>query len=331
MKRAKVILLWLYRREIISLLYLLMLGIAFAAIWKFQESSDEAAPDALAFEENHKIIDVVISGGQPPVGAVEIPAYPTKESWQNNAVRVSATIGNKPQIAIIIDDLGVVRDKTLAMIDIAAPLTLSFLPYAPDLPDLTDLARRRGHELMLHLPMEPKGDNNPGPHALQTEDPDGKIRQDIAFDLSRFSGYVGINNHMGSAFTEDRRGLAILLDEVGKRGLLVLDSRTSPKSLLAAMATQRAIPNMTRDIFLDNEQDVSYIMGQLAKLEQVARRRGNAVAIGHPYSQTIQALSRWLPTLQQKGIAIVPLSHLVQRKYDRILLAKAKAAASSTH
>jgi len=334
MKRARVILLWLYRREIISLIYLLMLVVAFTAIWKFRGSSDETVADSLAFEENHKVIDVVISDKRQPVDAMEIPVDKTdkiEQPWQSNAARVAVNSDDKPQIAIIIDDLGVVRDKTLAMINSRAPLTLSFLPYAPDLPELTGLARRRGHELMVHLPMEPKGDKDPGPHALLTSESDGKISQNLAFDLAQFSGYVGVNNHMGSAFTEDRQGLNILLNEMHKRGLLVLDSRTTSKSLLAAMATARHIPNMTRDIFLDNRQDVSYILGQLQKLEHMAIRRGNAIAIGHPYAETIQALSLWLPTLKQKGIAIVPLSHLVKRKYDRILLAKAKAVASSTN
>jgi len=276
---------------------------------------------------------VVISEKQQPVEAVKIPADitdTTGQPWRRNAVRVAVNSDDKPQIAIIIDDLGVVRDKTLEMINSKAPLTLSFLPYAPDLPELTGLARRRGHELMVHLPMEPKGNKDPGPHALLTSESDRKISQNLAFDLSQFSGYVGVNNHMGSAFTEDRQGLNILLNEVRKRGLLVLDSRTTSKSLLAAMASDRNIPNMTRDVFLDNKQDVSYILGQLGKLEHMAIRRGNAIAIGHPYAETIQALSLWLPTLTQKGIAVVPLSHLVKRKYDRILLAKGRAA-SSTH
>jgi len=187
------------------------------------------------------------------------------------------------------------------------------------------LARSHGHELLVHLPMEPKGDVDPGPHAMLTNMSNRKILQDLDFDLSRFTGYVGVNNHMGSAFTEDRQGLNIVLNEVHKRGLLVLDSLTTPNSLLAKMATGKNIPNMTRNIFLDNKQNVTYILNQLAKLEHMARRRGHAIAIGHPYGETVRALSLWLPTLKQKGIIVVPLSYLVKRKYDRILLAKRRA------
>jgi polysaccharide deacetylase 2 family uncharacterized protein YibQ len=175
--------------------------------------------------------------------------------------------------------------------------------------------------------MEPKGAFDPGPHALLMHVSPEKMRADLIFNLSRFDGYVGLNNHMGSAFTEDRESLDLILDEVQRRGLLVLDSRTSRKSLLAEMSTDRNIPNITRDFFLDNEQDVDYIFAQLAKLEDMARRKGSAIAIGHPYAETIQALTLWLPTLKARGITVVPLSYLVKRKYDGIRLAKGSSAA----
>ncbi|MBL4894817.1 MAG: divergent polysaccharide deacetylase family protein [Emcibacter sp.] len=312
-----------------SLAYLFLIGMAFGAIWIFHDSHSKIAPtqNILAFEEEHKIVEVVIADVKTPYVALEIPAEsflpePIEETWQTHAVKVSAVVEGKPQISIIIDDLGVVRSRTFDVITLAPPLTLSFLPYAPDLYDVTRIARDKGHELMVHIPMEPKGDKDPGPHALLTHSTDQKILQDLQFNLSRFDGYVGLNNHMGSAFTEDRAGLNLVLDEVQKRGLLVLDSRTSGKSLFAQMAEERNIPNMTRDLFLDNEQDVDYIIGQLEKLENMARRRGTAIAIGHPYKETIKALSIWLPTLKAKGIAVVPLSHLIKRKYENIQLAK---------
>ena len=318
MRRAGIVFLWVYRKEILSLAYLFLIGGAFGAIWIFHDNNAGQGKKALAFEENHEIIEVVIADVSKPVETIKI----IEETWKVNAVSVSAPIDDKPQISIVIDDLGLLKKRTLGVIKLEAPLTLAFLPYAQDLKDVTRYAKEQGHELMVHLPMEPKGDKDPGPHAMLTGVSKDKILEDLHFNLSQFEGYVGINNHMGSAFTEDSRGLDLILNEVHKRGLLVLDSRTSKKSLLAGMAADRNIPNITRDFFLDNKQDLGYILGQLAKLEEMAKRRGSAIAIGHPYAETIEALSEWLPTLNEKGITVVPLSHLIKRKYQKIFLAK---------
>lgn len=328
MNRTGIIFLWTYRKEALSLAYLFLIGVAFGAIWIFHDSNSKKA---LAFEENHNIVEVVIADTKKPSVILKIPPKPFEAAWKTHAVRVAAIAEDKPQISIIIDDLGVVRDRTLDIIKLAAPLTLSFLPYAPNLFDVTHLAKDQGHELMVHLPMEPKGDFDPGPHALLTHATDDKILQDLRFNLSQFEGYVGLNNHMGSAFTENRQGLDLILDEIQKRGLLVLDSRTSGKSLLAEMAAERNIPNVKRDIFLDNEQDEDYILNQLKKLEKMAMSRGHAIAIGHPYKVTIKVLSIWLPTLKEKGIAVVPLSQLVKNKYDKIQLAESRHGVSASH
>lgn len=318
MKRAGIFFLRGHKKEVLSLVYLFLIGVAFASIWIFHNSKVDESQTALAYEEDHEIIEVVIAETKISAESMEINV---EDAWKTNAVNVAASVNDKIQISIVIDDLGMLRRNTFDIIEMKAPLTLSFLPYAPDLHNVTSHARENGHELMVHLPMEPKSSKDPGPHAMLTGVSDRKLMEDLYFNLSQFEGYVGINNHMGSAFTEDPRGLSLILNEVQKKGLLVLDSLTSRGSLFAKMAAERNIPNATRDVFLDNEQDVDYILGQLKKLENKARIRGNAIAIGHPYSQTIEALSIWLPTLKQKGIVVVPLSHLIKRKYEKILFA----------
>lgn len=340
--RRGVVWMWTYRKELMGLGYLFLIGMGFGAVWFFSTSHNPhrtTERQGLAFEEDHRPLAVEVDIVERATVNPEIrreplqtDALPETEAqapsakvagavaWRDNAVKVTGGAG--VEISIVIDDLGIVKGRTLDIIKLNAPLTLSFLPYAPNLPTVTQVARGRGHELMVHLPMEPKGHSDPGPHALLTGETKAQIRADLQFNLTRFEGYVGLNNHMGSAFTENRAGLDVVLAEVQRRGMLVLDSRTSGKSLLAKMATGRNIPNMTRDIFLDNEQDVTYILGQLEKLESLARRKGKAIAIGHPYQETIEALSRWMPTLAEKGITIVPLSHLMRQKYAVPLLAK---------
>ena len=126
---------------------------------------------------------------------------------------------------------------------------------------------------------------------------------------------------MGSQFTEDEVAVNRLLDVVKDRGLLVLDSKTTSKSKLETLALQKNIPVTNRDVFLDNEQDLNYILGQLAELERVAKKQGSALAIGHPYTQTVAALKLWIPTLAAKGITIVPISQTVREKYSNVQLA----------
>ncbi|VAW06625.1 hypothetical protein MNBD_ALPHA01-2130 [hydrothermal vent metagenome] len=336
MKRAKIAFLWTYRKEALALVYLFFVGMAFGAIWIFHDRNSE---NTLAFEEDHETITVEIIQHKTPETSRRIPQNipddpvktPMEQAWKRNAVKVAGHVTGKAQISIVIDDLGVVRDKTRSIINLPGPLTLSFLPYAKNLKTVTALARDRGHELMIHLPMEPKSDKDPGPHALRIGVSDQQMLKDLYFNLSQFEGYVGLNNHMGSAFTENSAGLDLILTEVKKRGLLVLDSRTSRKSLLAKIASEKNIPNMTRDFFLDNQQNVEYILGQLTKLENMAQKKGGAIAIGHPYSETIEALSIWLPTLKDKGIVIVPLSHIIKRKYQKTLLARDRPELSPAH
>jgi len=325
-------------------LFLFLVGMGFGTIWIFHDiktKETQKSETVLAFEEDHNIIEVeildttkatddtLISQDEPaelnyPIEKHEDPQPNQAEIWRLNGVQVTDNVDGKPQVTIVIDDLGVVKNTTLGIIAMEGPLTLSFLPYGRNLREITQSAAKKGHELMIHLPMEPRGDKDPGPHAMRVDATDGQTMKDLYFNLSQFEGYVGLNNHMGSAFTEDRAGLGLVLDEVKKRGLLVLDSRTSRKSLLAELASDKNIPNMTRDVFLDNVQDVDYILGQLLKLEKMAKKRGHAIAIGHPYRETIAALTLWLPTLKEKGIALVPLSHIMKRKYDNILLAKGR-------
>ena len=125
--------------------------------------------------------------------------------------------------------------------------------------------------------------------------------------LDSFDGYVGVNNHMGSRFTADRASMAPVLAELHRRGLLWLDSRTTPNSAGIGLAQELKMPWVGRDVFLDNEETVAAVKAQLAKTEQVAKRQGYAVAIGHPHDATIEALASWLPDVQKRGFVLVPV------------------------
>ncbi|GAB4197946.1 MAG: hypothetical protein OHK0024_36850 [Thalassobaculales bacterium] len=219
-----------------------------------------------------------------------------------------------PMIAIVIDDMGVDRQRSARAIALAAPLTMAFLPYADDLPSQAAAARRRGHELLVHLPMEPEGPADPGPGALLLRLSEAENMSRLRAALTRFPGFVGVNNHMGSRFTRNAEAMWPLLTELRDRGLMFLDSRTSPQSVGYGLALEAGMAAAQRDVFLDNEGSFADVRENLARTEQVARERGSAIAIGHPRDATLAALEPWLADMRARGFVAVPLTAVVKRR-----------------
>ena len=252
----------------------------------------------------------------PPSPASE-PAAPEVVGVQPPAWLANAVPSNPPSghslIAIVIDDLGLDRPRTRRAVALKGPMTLAFLPYAEELRAQTAEAGQAGHELLLHMPMRPLDEhNNPGPGALTTELDENGLRERLRAGLDRVSGYVGINNHMGSRFTSDRRGMEVVMAELKARGLLFLDSRTTPGSVGLGVARAMGVPHAGRDAFLDNDPSPRAVADQLAILESRARQQGTAIAIGHPHDGTLDALAAWIETLGERGFTLVPLSTIVR-------------------
>ena len=233
-------------------------------------------------------------------------------AWLKFALAAPSPDG-RTRIALVIDDLGIDKKRTAQVIAFAGPLTLSFLTYATGLKGQTAAARRAGHELLLHFSMEPSGKGiDAGPNALIGGQDLEDIRRRLRWGFARFDAYVGLNNHMGSKFTGDAAGMAVVMEELKKRGLLFLDSRTTNKSIGGALALHMKVPLAERNIFLDNENDLAAVKARLAETERLARRTGTAVAIGHPRAATIKALAEWLPRARARGFVLVPLTNLVR-------------------
>jgi hypothetical protein len=233
-------------------------------------------------------------------------------TWLRNAVE--AVPDARPAVAVVIDDLGLNRRGTAALNRLRAPLTLAFLPYATDLDEQTRAARAAGHELLVHVPMEPRSQDWPGPNALTSQLGPAELISRLRSHLRSFRGFVGVNNHMGSLLTADPGRMAILMAELRQRDLLFLDSRTTPESVAAREAERMRVPFAERDVFIDNDLELNSVLRELAHAENIARRQGYAVAMGHPHDVTIEALQHWLPTLDARGIALAPISAIVARQ-----------------
>ena len=253
-----------------------------------------------------------VSGGeeqtsqfQPPSEeGTKTPALPEKqEPLAPHAI---------PKIAIVIDDVGLDLKGSERAIRLPAPVTLSFLPYAVRVREQAKEAQRAGHELLLHMPMEPMGHEDPGPGALLVDLPMHDLQERFEVALASFTGFDGVNNHMGSKFTAYADGMNMVVDELQQRHLFFLDSRTSAQSLGQKIAEQKALPTISRDVFLDDDQSPEAIKRQLEVTEHIAKRKGYAVAIGHPHAQTMDVLETWVVGAQKEGYELVPLKSLVK-------------------
>jgi polysaccharide deacetylase 2 family uncharacterized protein YibQ len=221
-------------------------------------------------------------------------------------------------IALVFDDLGLDQAATKRAVALPGPLTMAFLTYAKDLPRQTAAARAAGHELLVHFPMEPTDAKaDAGPKALTHGLAEAELLERLQWGLSRFDGYVGINNHMGSRFTSDTPGMTAVLRERKARGLLFLDSMTTPESVGVPVSRSLHLPYAARDVFLDHEQTRDAVRTALAALEERARRKGYAIGIGHPHEETLDVVGPWLATLRQRGFALVPVSAIVRRQQER--------------
>ena len=202
----------------------------------------------------------------------------------------------KPQIAIVIDDMGENISKARKLKNIfGGSVSFSILPYSTYSRQVANLAVRNDISVLLHQPMEPLNypEVDPGPGALMVEMDKSRIKNVFAANLNSIPGVIGVNNHMGSRFTADAQKMRVLMLELKARNLFFMDSLTCPESKANDLASRIGVEEINRDIFLDNEEDVEAILFQLQKAARLAKKSGSVVAIGHPYPETLKALQKW--------------------------------------
>lgn len=219
----------------------------------------------------------------------------------------------KPRMALVIDDMGESLHKAQKLIQtFGDDITLSILPYCHYTHETAELASKRGLEFMLHLPMEPVGypEVDPGPGSLYVNMDKAEIESVLRDDIRQIPGLVGVNNHMGSRFTSHAPGMRVVFRELKQRDLFFMDSLTIAASKGKEVGRRVGLTVVSRDIFIDNEQEVESILFQLKKAEQYAKQHGKALVIGHPYPETIQALDKWSRT-RDSDVQLCKLSDLI--------------------
>ena len=219
------------------------------------------------------------------------------------------------RVAIIIDDAGYNKDKLSEFFEIKIPLTMAILPGEKYSKEIALEVMNKGYQIMLHLPMEPYGypEIDPGSNALLTDMSGKKIRDLVKANIESVPGIYGVNNHMGSKFTENRKKMKEVLKVIKEYNLFYIDSKTSPDSIGYEVARELGIKTAERQVFIDNKDDIDYIKGQLQELINIALKDGQAIGIGHVQKEmTPRAINQMLPEFKKQGVTIVFVSELVQ-------------------
>lgn len=214
------------------------------------------------------------------------------------------------RLTIVIDDMGASLTQARELLAVRAPVVFSILPYTEHAREVAELAHAAGREVLVHLPMEPmKLRISPGRDALLVGMDAATISRLTRINLASVPHAVGVNNHMGSRFTQHAELVRPALEEIQAQGLFVLDSLTHERSRLAQVSRDMGIPTYRRDVFLDVVRDATTILHQIRKAEHLALQHGQAIAIGHPYPETFEALRRW-EAAPRPGVTTVRLSEL---------------------
>ena len=218
------------------------------------------------------------------------------------------------RVSIIIDDMGYGREIEKEILKIPYPLTISVLPRLKDSKTIAQLAHASGFEVLLHQPLESKNTDYNKIQGLITGDMTSEeIKSTVKQNLETVPYAVGVNNHEGSKGMEEEKIVSDLIDVLKRENLFFLDSLTTPDSSIKKIATQKGVPYLERNTFLDNNKDEKYIQEQLEDLVSQSLSNGQAIGIAHPGPETLNTLKSMLPKIEAEGIQIVPVSQLFKK------------------
>jgi len=225
--------------------------------------------------------------------------------------------GEPARIAILMNGLGLSELATNQAINmLPGNVSLAFSPYGRNLQSWIRLSREAGHEVMLQIPLEPFDypDNDPGPHTLLTNLPPDENLKRLQWLMARFTGYVGVTNHMGAKFASAQSAFLPVLEEIKSRGLIFLDDGTAARSTAGEIAKDLGLGFSAAQIVIDAAQTPESIDEALKNLETTARENGLAIGVASSYPITIQRISEWSRSLSQKGMVLVPVSAAIRAR-----------------
>lgn len=256
-----------------------------------------------------------------PSSPVSIAVKTTKQVLPHSSPAVTDSDAvRQPVISIILDDIGYRLKEGTRAVKLQGKITFAFLPHTPYAKKLALMAHQQGQEIMLHLPMQAESGKKMGPSGLSENMSEQTLKRILHKELNALPYVRGFNNHMGSYLTSVSSRMRWLMEAaMFHNNLYFVDSKTTASSVAAEEAGRLGIDHTSRDIFLDYEQNARIVEKQLAALLARAKKKGTALAIGHPYPETMSVLEAWLPKLQAHNIKLVHVSELIKYKNRRNL------------
>jgi len=224
---------------------------------------------------------------------------------------VVAKAGDPPRVAILVTGLGLPDTPAGDVLKgLPAPVSVAYGAYGRNLQESVSRARDNGHEVLLQIPLEPNNypTVDPGPHTLLTSLPPEENMKRLQWLMSRYTGYVGVTNHMGEKFEAASRSMTPVLEELKRRGLLYIDDGSVKESTVSQIAGTIGLDYSVVSVQID----ASNLAKQLAQLEATAKERGAAIGVVKATPATVKQLSDWAAKLQAKGFVLVPVSAAVR-------------------
>jgi hypothetical protein len=293
-----------------------MIALAFYLLEKLKSSAPVTVPEKPVQEKPAQEKPVPIEHYKMPVrhGNVNVEHQPYTSTIAPLPKQPRKRAFGPGTVAIIVDDMGSSIQEVKELMEIRIPLTFSIIPSLAREKGVAEAAHAGGYQVMIHIPMEPQG----YPHqrmeksGLLLSQSNEEIKKRLNGFMKEIPYAIGANNHMGSRFTEDRAKMETVLGFLKERGLFYIDSKTTPHSVGYSLAREMGLETASRNVFIDNVQDVEAIKAQLEQLAGMARRKGVAIGICHPHKATIMALTAEMPELRRSGINFVYAADLVR-------------------
>ncbi|HEX6087121.1 MAG TPA: divergent polysaccharide deacetylase family protein [Thermoanaerobaculia bacterium] len=239
---------------------------------------------------------------RPHIEATPLPKVTPKKRQRSGA---------GGDIVLIIDDLGFDGQPLDRLMALDPNINASILPNGTRTAEFARRLNARGFEILCHLPMEPRGGETPGRNAILTSMSDDEIARVTRENIQAVPHAVGVNNHMGSRATSDRRVMTSVLRAMPEE-LYFIDSRTAAGSVAEDVARELNVPTAARHVFLDDVATEGAVRRQVRELAEAAEKRGVAIGIGHPYPVTMRVLAEELPELRARGFRLVRASEVVR-------------------
>jgi len=226
----------------------------------------------------------------------------------------TSCFAQQPSISIIIDDLGNNLHTNIRAVNLPGPVVASILPHRPYALFLDKLAQKKHKEVIVHTPMQAIAPLNMGPGGLSATMNHEEFVKVLNYDLDSLPYKQGMNNHMGSLLTQSPQDMDWIMENLQNTNLFFVDSLTTNQSVAAEEAGRYHIPHIKRDVFLDDVHQAKYIDKQFKELIKIAKRYGTALAIGHPFPETLAYLQKHIPELEKEGVELVSVRELIRRQ-----------------